>query len=55
MDIPITAIVNNTITSLSVSSILSYTGIILLALLAVPVLYLDFMALVSWAAAYRPN
>lgn len=55
MDIPVNAIVNNTINTLDVSSILKYTGIIGVALLAVPVLYLDFMALVFWAAAHRPN
>ena len=55
MDIPVTAIVNNTINTLDVSFILKYTRIVLLALLAVPVLYLDFMALVIWAAGHRPN
>jgi hypothetical protein len=55
MDIPVTAIVNNTINTLDVSSILKYTRIVLLTLLAVPVLYLDFMALVFWATAHRPN
>lgn len=55
MDIPVTAIATNTITALNVSSILSYTGIVLLALLAVPVLYLDIMGLIFWATAHRPN
>jgi hypothetical protein len=55
MDIPVNAIVNNTITTLDVSSTLKYTRIVLLALLAVPVISFDFMALLFWAAAHRPN
>jgi hypothetical protein len=55
MDIPVTVIMNNTITIQSVSSILSYTGIILLALAAAPVIFIDFYFLFRWAAAYRPN
>jgi len=51
MDIPVTALANSTITTTGAT----YTGIILLALAAVPVLYIDVMFLLFWAAGERPN
>ena len=55
MDIPVTALANSTITSAGATSIGTYIGIILLALAAVPVLYIDGMFLLFWAAGERPN
>jgi len=55
MDISVTTLANSTITTAGATSIGTYTGIILLALAAVPVLYIDAMFLLFWAAGERPN
>ena len=55
MDISVTTLANSTITTAGATSIGTYTGIILLALAAVPVLYIDAMFLLFWAAGETPN
>ena len=55
MDIPPITLANSTITTASATSIGAYTGIILLALAAVPVIYIDIMFLIFWGVAERPN
>lgn len=57
MDIPVITLANTTITTITtiITPISAYRGIILLALAAVPVLYIDAMFLLFWAAGERPN
>ena len=55
MDIPVITLANSTITTASVTSIATYTGIILLALAAVPVIAFDLYFLIIFSTSHRPN
>ena len=55
MDIPIITLSKSTNTTISTTSIGTYTGIILLALAAVPVIWFDLYFLIIFSTSHRPN
>jgi len=55
MDIPIITLAKSTNTTISTTSIGTYTGIILLALAAVPVIWFDLYFLIIFSTSHRPN